>query len=98
MSMWQVSVFISMVETEIAIQLKGKKHMTVAGFGLAFLYLFGLIFLIGIFGSIFWIWMLIDCLTKEPDEGNIKLAWALTIVFLHFIGSSLYYFIRRPDA
>jgi Phospholipase_D-nuclease N-terminal len=52
---------------------------------------------IGIFGSIFWIWMLIDCLTKEPDEGNTKLAWALTIVFLHFIGSSLYYFIRRPE-
>jgi len=71
--------------------------MMVAGFGLAFLCLAGLIFIFGILGSIFWIWMLIDCLTKEPDEGNTKLAWTLTIVFLHFIGSSLYYFIRRPE-
>jgi hypothetical protein len=71
--------------------------MMVAGFGLALLILIVFIFVIGILGSIFWIWMLIDCLTKEPDEGNTKLAWALTIVFLHFIGSSLYYFIRRPE-
>jgi hypothetical protein len=71
--------------------------MAVTGISLTFLCLFGIIFIIGILGSIFWIWMLIDCLTKEPDEGNTKLAWALTIVFLHFIGSSLYYFIRRPE-
>ena len=71
--------------------------MSFAGFGLAFLCLMGIIFIFGILGSIFWIWMLIDCLTKEPDEGNSKLAWALTIVFLHFIGAALYYFIRRPE-
>ena len=71
--------------------------MMVAGFGLAFLCLAGLIFIFGILGSIFWIWMLIDCLTKEPDEGNTKLVWALTILLLHFIGSALYYFILRPE-
>jgi Phospholipase_D-nuclease N-terminal len=71
--------------------------MTAAGFSLALLCLFGTIFIIGILGSIFWIWMLIDCLTKEPDEGNSKLAWALTILFLHFIGASIYYFVRRPE-
>lgn len=69
----------------------------VTGFSLAFLLLLVILFIIGILGTIFWIWMLIDCLTNEPEEGNTKLAWALTILLLHFIGSSLYYFIRRPE-
>jgi hypothetical protein len=44
----------------------------------------------------FWIWMLIDCVTKESDTGN-KLVWALIILFSHIIGALAYYFIvRRP--
>jgi sterol desaturase/sphingolipid hydroxylase (fatty acid hydroxylase superfamily) len=71
--------------------------MMTAGFGLALLLLFGIIFVIGILGSIFWIWMLIDCLTKEPDQGNSKLVWVIVIFFLHFIGAAIYYFVRRPE-
>ena len=48
-------------------------------------------------GFIFWIWMLVDCLTKEPDAGNTKVIWVLVIVFTHIIGAALYYFIRRPQ-
>jgi len=43
----------------------------------------------------FWIWTLIDCLTKESGEGNDKLIWALVIIFTHFVGAALYFFIRR---
>lgn len=71
--------------------------MSLAGFGLAFLCLFGIIFIVGILGSIFWIWMLIDCLTKEPDQGNSKLVWVIVIFFLHFVGAAIYYFVRRPE-
>jgi len=52
--------------------------------------------LFGLAASIFWIWMLIDCLTKESSEGNDKLVWAAVIFFLHLPGAILYYFVRRP--
>jgi hypothetical protein len=54
-------------------------------------------FIVGLLGTIFWIWALIDCLTKEPDEGNSKLVWGLVILFLHFFGALLYFLIRRPQ-
>ena len=52
---------------------------------------------IAVLGTIFWIWMLIDCLTKEPSEGNDKLAWVLVILFAPLIGALIYYFVRRPE-
>ena len=44
-----------------------------------------------------WIWMLIECLTKETDEGSNRLIWVLVIVFLHALGALLYLIIRRPE-
>lgn len=46
---------------------------------------------------IFWIWVLIDCLTKEASEGNDKVAWALFILLIPFVGALVYYFVRRPE-
>jgi len=51
---------------------------------------------LGVLGAIFWVWMLVDCATKEPDEGNGKVVWTLIIVFTHVIGAALYFFVRRP--
>jgi hypothetical protein len=60
--------------------------------------LFGSIFgCIGLFGTVLWIWMLIDCATKETDQGNTKLIWILIIVFTHVLGALLYLLIRRPQ-
>jgi hypothetical protein len=47
--------------------------------------------------TIFWIWVLIDCLVKEPSDGNDKVAWTLFIIFVPLIGSLVYYFVRRPE-
>ncbi|MGD0617690.1 MAG: PLD nuclease N-terminal domain-containing protein [Bryobacteraceae bacterium] len=47
-------------------------------------------------GCAFWIWMIIDCPTKEPSEGNDKLVWIVIIVFTHIVGALIYYFVRRP--
>lgn len=44
----------------------------------------------------FWLWVLVDCATKEPSQDNDKLVWVIIIVFTHFIGALLYYIIRRP--
>lgn len=52
---------------------------------------------IAIGGTIFWIWMLVDCATKEPSQGNDKIIWILVIVFTHLLGALLYFFIRRPQ-
>ncbi len=46
---------------------------------------------------IFWLWVLVDCLTKEPSEGNEKVAWVLFILMVPVIGALLYYIIRRPE-
>ena len=39
--------------------------------------------------SIFWVWMLVDCATKEPDQGNDKVVWILVILFTHWVGALL---------
>ena len=45
---------------------------------------------------LFWIWMLIDCVTKEPSKGNDKLIWVLVILLTGFLGAAIYFFVRRP--
>ncbi|MFB3897297.1 MAG: PLDc N-terminal domain-containing protein [bacterium] len=61
-----------------------------------FMILFFLIFgVIVLLGTAFWIWMLIDCITKETDEGNNRLIWVLVIVLIHLLGAIIYYFVRK---
>jgi len=45
----------------------------------------------------FWIWMLVDCATKEPSAGNDKLIWILVIIFTHWLGALIYFLVRRPE-
>lgn len=52
--------------------------------------------LVGLVGTVFWIWMIIDCATKERSEGNDKVIWILVILFTHLIGALIYFFARRP--
>ncbi|WP_394698014.1 PLDc N-terminal domain-containing protein [uncultured Methanolobus sp.] len=57
--------------------------------------MFFLFFGIGILGTLFWLWMLIDCAMKEPSEGNDKLIWIIVIIFTHLLGALVYFFVRR---
>lgn len=43
--------------------------------------------------TIFWIWMLIDVLTKE--HGQDRLIWVLVVLFLGPLGALVYYIVRR---
>lgn len=43
-----------------------------------------------------WIWPLLECLTKEPSEGNDKIVWLLVILLLSWFGGLLYLLVRRP--
>jgi hypothetical protein len=47
-------------------------------------------------GTIFWVWMLIDCATRESNEGNERIVWILILLFTHVFGAVIYYFVRRP--
>ncbi|MCZ6603507.1 MAG: PLDc N-terminal domain-containing protein [Planctomycetota bacterium] len=65
-----------------------------AGIGILVMGFIGLVVL-GVF--IFWIWMLVDCATNEPSEGNEKIIWILIIIFTHPIGALIYLLVRRPQ-
>ena len=54
-------------------------------------------FLLVVTALIFWIWMIVDCATKEPSQGNDKIVWIVVIIFAQLIGALIYYFIRRPQ-
>jgi len=56
--------------------------MLVAGLGLAL--------------TVLWIWMLVDAIQNKGISDGEKVGWVLAIVFFHFIGSVLYFFIGRP--
>lgn len=60
--------------------------------------LFMLTFLaVGVGGTVFWIWMLIDCAKNEPRNGNDRIVWVLVIALTHLLGALIYYFARRPE-
>jgi hypothetical protein len=68
---------------------------------LGFIGLFGLFFalIIGaltVLACVFWIWMLIHAITNKGIGDGEKIAWVLVILFLHFIGALIYFFIGRP--
>ena len=52
---------------------------------------------LGLVALVFWIWTLVDCVTKEPSEGNDKIVWVLVIVLLSWLGALIYLVVRRPQ-
>ncbi len=51
--------------------------------------------LLGVAALVFWIWMLIDCMRREPPESMEKLTWALVILLGSIVGALVYYVIRK---
>ncbi len=57
-----------------------------------------LIVAIAILGTVFWIWMIIDCAKRDFKKDNDKVIWILVIVLLQLIGAIIYYFtIKKSD-
>jgi hypothetical protein len=50
---------------------------------------------ISILGTVFWIWMLVDCVMNKKISDMQKALWVLLIVFTHFIGALIYFFVGR---
>ncbi len=63
-----------------------------------FSFFFGaMFFLIGVLATVFWIWMLVDCATREPAQGNDKVVWVIVIALTHILGAAIYFLVRRPE-
>jgi hypothetical protein len=58
-----------------------------------------ILFVLGfaLLGTAFWIWMLIDCATKESSQGNDKVVWIIIIALTDIIGGAIYFFVRTPQ-
>lgn len=63
--------------------------------GLGVLLVIMLIAGLGLALTVFWIWMLVDAIQNRGVSDGEKVGWVLAIVFFHFIGSVLYFFIGR---
>ena len=68
--------------------------LAVAMLPLLFFFFFAVL---AIAGTVLWIWMIIDCATKEPSSGNDKLIWILVILLTNWIGALIYLLVRRPQ-
>ena len=67
----------------------------------AFVGIFGLLFALIFFAlaalaCVFWIWMLVHAVTNKGLGDGEKIAWVLVILFTHFVGALIYFFVGRP--
>ena len=46
----------------------------------------------------FWIWMLVHAVTNKGLGDGEKIGWVLVVLFLHFIGAIIYFFVGRRKA
>jgi hypothetical protein len=56
---------------------------------------YGFVILVGVAACVLWIAALIDCLRREFPDSTEKLLWVLVIIFVHFLGALIYYFVGR---
>ena len=45
---------------------------------------------------VFWIWMLISAIQNKGLTEGEKIAWVPVMVFVHFLGAILYFFVGHP--
>ncbi len=48
---------------------------------------------LGIVTFVFWIMMIVDVVKREFKKSEEKIVWLLIILFFHFIGALVYYFV-----
>jgi hypothetical protein len=53
--------------------------------------------LLNLAAFVLWVWVLVDVLTKETDEGSQRLIWGLVVGFTFVIGAVIYLAVRRPE-
>ncbi len=66
--------------------------------GLGILEFFLVLFLapLALLAFAFWIWMLVHAISNNGLTDIEKLIWVIVILFTHFIGAAIYFFVGRP--
>jgi len=47
--------------------------------------------LFGVLAFAFWIWMIVDCVTRKFKSNTEKIVWILVILFATWVGSIVYF-------
>lgn len=47
-------------------------------------------------GTIFWLWMIVDCAMKEKCDEVDKMVMIMCILMSHMLGALVYLLFRRP--
>ena len=66
------------------------------GFGILELFLVLFLAPLALLTFAFWIWMLVHAITNNGLTDIEKLIWVIVILFTHFIGAAIYFFVGRP--
>jgi hypothetical protein len=48
-----------------------------------------------IVATVFWVWMLVDCIMNKRISDTQKIAWIIGMIFTHLLGALLYLFLGR---
>ena len=71
-------------------------HFGFIGFGILEIFLVLLVAPLCLAAFVFWIWMLVHAITNSGLTDIEKLIWVIVILFTHFIGAVIYFFVGRP--
>lgn len=52
---------------------------------------------LGVAGTAFWVWTLIDCAKNEPKDATDRVFWIAIVALTSVLGASVYFFARRPE-
>ena len=63
----------------------------------SFFAVWGLVALIGLALTVFWIVEIVDVLRREFRDPTLKIVWLLVVVLLHGLGAIIYYFVGKPQ-
>ena len=51
---------------------------------------------VGVGAFAFWVWMIVDCATRQFKDSNEKIIWVLVVVLLNWLGALIYFIAGRP--
>jgi hypothetical protein len=71
-------------------------HLGFIGLGILELFFVLLLAPLCLFAFAFWIWMLVHAITNNGLTDIEKLIWVIVILFTHFVGAVIYFFVGRP--
>ncbi len=67
----------------------------ILGLGLSIVFT---VFMVSLFGFVFWIWLILDCIQRDFREPMMKVVWIVLMIALPLIGSLLYFFLEKYPA